>query len=167
MLLPLFLLPFYFLTVTVYGSNVSFPMIFTDSLQIIFCLYFSCIQSSFSVYRYYDVTGLLHCYAIPAILEHRKRNKMAYSHHFISFSVFGVSISINCLFVRAQTQFILFDIYIIISCIVKNFQSSLNKIIDISSIIWIKQFFRFRLYTLNKFYFSLAFVTRGVHNSSV
>ena len=60
-----------------------------------------------------------------------------------------------------------FDTYIIISCIVKNFQSSLNKIIDISSIIWIKQFFRFRLYTLNKFYFSLAFVTRGVHNSSV
>ena len=34
-------------------------------------------------------------------------HKMACSHHFISFSVFGVSISINCLFVRAQTQFIL------------------------------------------------------------
>ncbi len=34
-------------------------------------------------------------------------HKMAYSHHFIPFSVFGVSISINCLFVRAQTQFIL------------------------------------------------------------
>ncbi len=33
--------------------------------------------------------------------------KMACSHHFIPFSVFGVSISINCLFVRAQTQFIL------------------------------------------------------------
>ena len=32
---------------------------------------------------------------------------LACSHHFISFSVFGVSISINCLFVRAQTQFIL------------------------------------------------------------
>ncbi len=29
-------------------------------------------------------------------------HKMACSHHFISFSVFGVSISINCLFVRAQ-----------------------------------------------------------------
>ena len=56
---------------------------------------------------YYDVTGLLHCYAVPAILEHRKRNKMACSHHFIPFSVFGVSISINCLFVQAQTQFIL------------------------------------------------------------
>ena len=60
-----------------------------------------------------------------------------------------------------------FDTYIIISCIVKNFQSSLNEIINILSIIWIKQFFRFRLYSLNKFYFSLAFVTRGVHNSSV
>ena len=34
-------------------------------------------------------------------------HKMACSHHFIPFSVFGVSISINCLFVRAQTQFIL------------------------------------------------------------
>ena len=34
-------------------------------------------------------------------------HKMAYSHHFIPFSVFGVSISINCLFVQAQTQFIL------------------------------------------------------------
>ena len=33
--------------------------------------------------------------------------KKACSHHFIPFSVFGVSISINCLFVRAQTQFIL------------------------------------------------------------
>ena len=32
---------------------------------------------------------------------------MECSHHFISFSVFGVSISINCLFVQAQTQFIL------------------------------------------------------------
>jgi len=32
---------------------------------------------------------------------------MAYSYHFISFSVFGVSISINCLFARAQTQLIL------------------------------------------------------------
>ena len=28
-------------------------------------------------------------------------------HHFIMFSLFGVSISINCLFVQAQTQFIL------------------------------------------------------------
>ena len=34
-------------------------------------------------------------------------HKMACSHHFISFSVFGVSISIHCLFVRVQTQFIL------------------------------------------------------------
>ena len=34
-------------------------------------------------------------------------HKMACSHHFIPFSVFGVSISINCLFVRAQTQFML------------------------------------------------------------
>ena len=57
-------------------------------------------------------------------------HKMVCSHHFIPFSVFGVSKSINCLFVRAQTQFILFDTYIIISCIVKNFQSSLNEIID-------------------------------------
>ena len=34
-------------------------------------------------------------------------HKMLYSHHFIPFSVFGVSISIICSFVQAQSQMIL------------------------------------------------------------
>ena len=54
-----------------------------------------------------DVSRLFHCYAIPQSSNTSNSHKMVYSHHFIPFSLFGVSISINCLFVQAQTQFIL------------------------------------------------------------
>ena len=54
-----------------------------------------------------DASRLLHCYAISQSSNTSNSHKMVCSHHFIPFSVFGVSISINCLFVRAQTQFIL------------------------------------------------------------
>ena len=65
-------------------------------------LYFRCL-----FLKSYDVSGLLHCYAISQSSNTSNSHKMACSHHFIPFSLFGVSISINCLFVQAQTQFIL------------------------------------------------------------
>ena len=42
-----------------------------------------------------DVTGLLHCHAISAVPGHLKPHKMVYSHLFIPFSVFGVSMSVS------------------------------------------------------------------------
>ena len=54
-----------------------------------------------------DASRLFHCYAIPQSSNTSNSHKMVYSHHFIPFSLFGVSININCLFVQAQTQFIL------------------------------------------------------------
>ena len=42
-----------------------------------------------------DVTGLLHCHAISAVPGYLKPHKMVYSHLFIPFSVFGVSMSVS------------------------------------------------------------------------
>ena len=63
--------------------------------------------SQFILLTLSDVPGLFHCSAIPQFSNTSNSHKMAYSHHFFPFSLFSVSININCFLVQAQTQFIL------------------------------------------------------------